>query len=99
MTFSPYETNSPLVVDADGMLSVPLAPQRFKPVTRRHPKIVEALCIINETELPQSDGLNVRRKPSAAPTFPDRGCFSVPKSGDHAPLLRITLYVSTHYFG
>jgi hypothetical protein len=33
------------------MLALPLGPQRFKPVARRHAKIVEALCVINQTEL------------------------------------------------
>jgi hypothetical protein len=46
MAFSPDETNSPLVVDADGMLSLPTASQCFQAVAGRQTKIIEALCIV-----------------------------------------------------
>jgi len=49
MAFSPDETDSPLIVDADRVLSVTFSPQRFKPVAWRDTKIVEPLCVIDQT--------------------------------------------------
>jgi len=46
MAFSPDEANSPLIVDADRMLSLSLACQRFQPITGRHAKVIETLCIV-----------------------------------------------------
>jgi hypothetical protein len=47
------------------------------------PQIVEALCIVDETQLPQCGRLDVRWKPPASSAFPDRRRFSVAKVNDH----------------
>jgi len=83
MTFSPDEANSPLVVDADGMLPGSLPLQCLKPVSRRYPKVGEMYCVVDKTQFPQCCGLNVRREPSAAPAFPDRRNFDITKTDDH----------------
>jgi hypothetical protein len=46
MSFSPKKTNSPLIIDADRVLTLPFAPQRFEPVARRHPQVLEPLRVI-----------------------------------------------------
>ena len=42
MVFPPGETNSPLIVNADRMLSLPFAAPRFQPIARRHAKVFQA---------------------------------------------------------
>jgi len=51
MGFSPDETDSPLIVNAYRMLPLPFAVQRLKVVAGRHTKVVEARCVVNETQL------------------------------------------------
>jgi hypothetical protein len=51
MAFSPDEANSPLIVDADRMLSSASAAQGFEPVSRRDKEIVEPLCVVKQTQL------------------------------------------------
>src|SRR5690348_16944712 len=46
-SFIPYETDSPLVIDPDRMLSLPVCFQRFEPVAwwnmqvRKHPRLIQ----------------------------------------------------------
>jgi hypothetical protein len=47
MAFSPNETNSPLIIDANRMLSLPFAPQGFKPVARRYAKVVQTFRAVD----------------------------------------------------
>jgi hypothetical protein len=43
MAISPPETNPPLIVYADRVLTAPLALQRFEAISRRHPNHRSAL--------------------------------------------------------
>jgi hypothetical protein len=52
MAFSPDETDSPLIVDADRVLTLPSAPQGFEPVARRHAEVLDLLCVVQQTKLP-----------------------------------------------
>jgi hypothetical protein len=47
----PSETYSPLVVDPDRILSLPVGLQRFKAVTRWNPKITDHPGLIQKTKL------------------------------------------------
>jgi len=58
------------------MLSASIFRQRFEPIAGRHSKIVERPRVVDKTELSQRHRLDIRRKPSAASTFPDRCCLS-----------------------
>src|SRR5208283_959736 len=51
---APDETDAPLLVDANGMLSAPLAAERLKPVARRRAQVVEPRNRIEQKQL--SDG-------------------------------------------
>jgi len=51
MAFSPDETDSPLIVDADRVLSLPFASQCFEPVSWWNKEVVKPLCVIDETQL------------------------------------------------
>lgn len=65
------------------MLSLPFAPQGFEPIAGRDTHVVEPLGVVDETQLPQRNRLNLGRKSSAAPTFPDRCRLGVAKANDH----------------
>jgi len=84
MAFSPDETDSPLIVDADRMLPVPFASQYFEPVARRHTQIIDTPGVIEQTQFLQSHALNIRRKSAAAPAFPDCRSFGIAKAQDHS---------------
>src|SRR3546814_11433369 len=60
----PYETDSPLIVDADAVLSCPITFERFQAIARRHRKVLESACVVEEAQLPQRNSLNLRRQPS-----------------------------------
>lgn len=84
MVVFPNEANSPLVVDTDRMLPVPVALQRFKPVAGRHAEIVESLGNVQQTQFAKRGVLNICRKPPASSAGPDRRGFSVSKADDHS---------------
>lgn len=58
----PAETNPPLVVDANAVLSSPSAFQRFQPVARRHRHIRQLCRRIQLQQLAPRGPLNVGRQ-------------------------------------
>ena len=50
----PLEANSVLVVDADTVLALPIAPERFKPVPRQSRQVIQACSIIQYLQLSPS---------------------------------------------
>src|SRR5262245_2405237 len=83
IALSPDEADPPLVVDADRMLTAPIALQGLQPVARRHAKIIETDRVVEKTQFAQSNGLNVAREAAAAEACPDRGRFLVAVARDH----------------
>jgi hypothetical protein len=75
----PDETNSPLIVDPDRVLPLPVGFQRFKPIARWNTKVREHPGLIQKTKLPQHNVLNVRRQFPAPPAGPDQLCFGSAK--------------------
>jgi hypothetical protein len=61
------ETNPPLIVDRDRVLTEPVLDQRMESVTRRHSQIVEARGRIDRFELAQGAPYNVGRDASRPP--------------------------------
>ena len=51
ITFLPPEANSPLVVDADAMLSSTIARKAFQPISWRDPQIVQPFSDIKLDQL------------------------------------------------
>jgi hypothetical protein len=47
----PFETNSPLIVDPNAVLSASIPVQGFNPIARRNAKIVHATCRIHSEKL------------------------------------------------
>jgi hypothetical protein len=55
----PNEANTVLIVNPDAVLSFPAAAQGFKPVSRRHPQIIQIRRIVDELQLPQGNTLDI----------------------------------------
>jgi len=61
----PNETYSPLVIDPDRILALPVSLERFEAVTRWNPKIASRSGLIQKTKLSQRHVLDIRRQFSA----------------------------------
>jgi hypothetical protein len=63
----PAEADAPLIIDADGVLALPVALERFEAIAGRDGKVVECGDSVDLSEFPQGDALDVRRE---RPGFP-----------------------------
>src|SRR6185295_14899808 len=87
IAFTPHEAYPPLIIDADRILSAPLAFQRFQPIGRRRPQIVALARIVQQTKLAQCRRLNVRRQPAALLARPNRRGRVVTETDDHREVI------------
>jgi hypothetical protein len=55
----PAETDAPLVVDPDAVLSGPISPQNLQPVAGRNPQILKRLCPVQHEELSEGSPVQV----------------------------------------
>src|SRR6185437_13629408 len=82
----PNETNAPLVIDPDRVLSLPVRLQGFEPIAGRNAQVIEQPGLIQKAKLSQRDILNVRRQSSALPSRPDQFRLGIGKTLDHDEL-------------
>lgn len=80
----PAEADAPLIVDADAVLTTPIAFQRFQPIGRRDTQILETGSGIEHAQLASGDRLDIGRQPARALTTPNLFGFLVDKAPDHA---------------
>lgn len=59
--FAPIETYPPLIVDADAILTPPIAVQSFEPIARRNGQIVELFCRVKGEQFRSRPTLNLMR--------------------------------------
>jgi hypothetical protein len=59
---SPHKADPPLVVDSNTVLTTPVATQRFQPIRRRYPQIIQAIGGIQHDEFAQCRTMKVRRE-------------------------------------
>ena len=57
--FAPDEAESPLIVDPDAMLTLPVAAQSLKPVSWNCRHVLQALGVVQHPQLPPGHGSNV----------------------------------------
>jgi len=92
--FSPFETYSPLHVDANAVLALPVAMQRFQMIARRVNQVRQQAGCMDRPEFAESGPLN-RTVPFAALAMENAFRFSITKTFDHtSSVSRRTLY---HY--
>ena len=58
---SPDKAQSPLVVDADAVLALPVAYQRLQSIAGRYPKIVQVPRVVEDHELLLRPSLKAQR--------------------------------------
>jgi hypothetical protein len=64
MTSTPYETNAPLIVDANRVLSLTIAAQSFQLVSRRRSQHTQLCRSVQLKQLSQSDALKCSKAPA-----------------------------------
>jgi hypothetical protein len=82
----PAETNSPLVIDPNRMLSFAIAFQELEPVAGRGSQIMQILCPVDNSEFAPSGVLNLVGQLSGSSSIKDQFGFTVCKRGDQSLL-------------
>jgi len=66
--------------------------QGFKPVSGRHAQIRQLAGLIEQAQLCQCNGLNIRRQLAAPETRPDTLCLAIRKIPDHEHIHNASRY-------
>ena len=80
----PDKADSPLVVDPDAVLPVPIATQRLQSVARWRGQIAEHLRIVQLPQLALGDALPVRPDASGEPAVKQGLGIAIGEGADHA---------------
>lgn len=79
---SPVETYSPLIVNSDAVLTLPVTCQSLKPVSRNHSDILQLFGVIQHSQLPPRHGLDIAELTAAPPVEQFLGFLAV-EGPDH----------------
>jgi hypothetical protein len=82
----PEETDAPLVVDADTVLTGAIALKQFETITGWHAEIFDATALVDHAKFSQCDILYVGRQLSTAPAGPYQLGLSVREAFEHVKL-------------
>ena len=80
----PAEADTPLVIDTDGVLALPVALEGFQTVSRRDGEVVYFCNGMDLGELAQGDTLDVRWECPSFPFLKELGCYAAGEGTDHA---------------
>lgn len=83
ITSLPHETDSPLLVDADTVLSGSISFQALQPVSRWNAQVVQCIGVVQHTELAPRNGLDAFWQRSGTLSLPDLCGFLSLKAFDH----------------
>lgn len=81
---APDEADTPLLIDADAVLTSAIALERFEPVAWGHAKVGEGLGRIENYEFPKRNALEACRQPARATTLKERFRVGVAEGANHA---------------
>lgn len=79
----PAKADAPLVVNADAVLAFSVAFERFQPVRRRNPQLIEIGDVIEHAQFTARDVLDIARQAARRRTCPDFLDFLVGKGVNH----------------
>jgi hypothetical protein len=85
-SFIPDETDPPLIVDPDRVLTLPIRFQGFESIARGNAKIAEYPSLVQKTKFSECDILNIGRQSSASLAGPDQFCFRIGEALNHSRL-------------
>jgi hypothetical protein len=80
---SPLETDSPLIIDSDAVLTGSIASQALEPVPGRNPQIGETLCVVQHPQLSPRRLLDFTGESPGDLTSPDLFCQLAFEGSDH----------------
>src|SRR6266699_5013673 len=80
----PDETNTPLLVDANAVLSGAISPQSLQPVSRRPAQVFEVHGVIQEHQLAACPHLDLGRERLRGPAAEDALGFTAAEGADHS---------------
>jgi hypothetical protein len=85
-SFGPPEADSPLIVDADRVLTASVTLQRLKTIAGRNAQLGQTRYSVDLAELPQGGVLDIGRQAAALFATPDDLGFPFPETPDHVEL-------------
>jgi hypothetical protein len=95
----PAEADPPLLVDADAELAVAISLQRFEPVGRWNPQVVDVDGLADHGELDEGALLDVRGESSGTLFIPDFPRFLVGEAYQHQVKIDYLRFASILIFG
>lgn len=87
ISFKPAEADTPLVVDADAMLTSAIANEAFQPICRRDAQIVQAFRDIELNQLTPSQAMQFRRETTYELALKDPLSVLVTEGSDHERII------------
>ena len=77
ITISPGETDSPVLIDPNAVLSHSIPCQLFQAIGRGYLQIVEGTSVVEHAQFTQGSLLDFGRQPARALTGEDRLCLTI----------------------
>src|SRR5665213_2514378 len=85
LSFLPSKTDSPLLVDPDGILAISVTRQKLQPVAGRDTQIVQMAGGVQHTQFPKRPVLDIAGEPARTLTGPYPLRLAIPEGTDHRP--------------
>jgi len=87
VTAAPFETDSPLVINSNAMLSYTITAKFFKSIRRGNSQVIEVNGIVDHTQLSQSYLLYIGWKLPRTLALINLFSFSILEGFDHASII------------
>jgi hypothetical protein len=94
--FSPGKTDSPLIVDSDTVLPLPVADQSLKPISGNRPDVFQFLGVVEHSQFPPCSLCDVAELP-AAPAMKQLLGFLAAEGADHSGSISRSPLAEWHY--
>jgi hypothetical protein len=82
---NPFETNSPLIIDANAMLSFPVVAQLFQSIARWNTKVIQRVSDRYHPKTPMRNSGDRREFPRCL-SIPNFFGFTALETSDHSPV-------------
>jgi hypothetical protein len=79
----PYKTDTPLIVYPDTVLALAFTFQGFEAIGRGNAQIINVFCVVQHTQFPTCNSLNIIGQPTRPAALPDPLGFPILEIFDH----------------